>query len=67
MYCNDFESVYTEEVNDWIGRYNMLKNYSITSYEKHYDDMPAKWVDILHIIDSNLNKARKSYSDYKKS
>ena len=67
MYCNDFDSVFTKEINEWINRYNMLKNFHITSYGRHYDDLPAKWADILTIIDSNVMKSTKAYRDYKKS
>ena len=67
MDCNDYNSVFTEEINEWISRYNLLKNYGISSYGNVYENMPAKWIDILQTIDSNITKSIRAYRDYKKS
>jgi hypothetical protein len=60
LHCNDFEQVFTPEINEWIHRYNMLKNNNVHSYGSLYDELPAKWVDILSLVENNYQKAMKA-------
>jgi len=49
--------IYTPEINEYIMRYNLLKNHNIHSYGNVLDDLPAKWVDVLNLLESEYHKA----------
>lgn len=51
--------IFTTEVRDFIQRYNLLKNHGIYSYSQNLDEMPAKWVDVILLIDSEYITASK--------
>jgi len=59
-YClevKDFEFVFTSEILELLRRYKFFKEYKITSYSTHYDDLPAVWLDALQIMDYNYDLA----------
>ena len=37
----------------------MLKNYKFYSYSQNLDELPAKWIDVITLIDEELMKAQK--------
>jgi hypothetical protein len=49
--------IFTTEVRDFIQRYNLLKNHGIYSYSQNLDELPAKWVDVILLIDCEYQKA----------
>ena len=55
--------IYTDEIGEYLMRYKMLKEYNIKSYGDMLDDLPAKWVDVLSLIDSEVHKAMKCKND----
>jgi|GEM_PF-1919040 len=59
-YCTqvkDAEFIFTPKVLELLRRHKYLKQYGITSYGKHYDDLPAFWLDAVDIMDYNYNMA----------
>ena len=57
--------IYTESIDDIITRYSLFKTHGIISFSNNYDEMPAKWIDILNLIDIELNKAREQKAKIK--
>lgn len=35
----------------------MMKDYSITSFGNDFDTIPAVWIDLIQLIDSNIISA----------
>ena len=52
--------IYTEEIGEYLMRYRMLNQHNIYSYGNVFDDLPAKWVDVLTIMESEIPKAEKA-------
>jgi hypothetical protein len=52
--------IYTEEIGEYLMRYKLLKEYRLYSYGNLVDDLPARFVDVLGIIDSEVPKAMES-------
>lgn len=55
--------IFTPEINEYLMRYGLLKNHNIHSYGNVLDDLPAKWVDVLSLIESEYNKATAAKRD----
>jgi hypothetical protein len=53
----DWDYIFSGRVPEILRRYRFLKEYGITSFGKHYDELPAYWVDALEIMDTNYNMA----------
>ena len=51
--------VYTPEVKEYITRYNLLKNHGIKSYSEFFEDLPAKWIDVLDFMEQEISEAMK--------
>ncbi len=49
--------IYTPQVQEYLIRYKMQKQYNIFSYSQNFDDIPADWIDILNWIDVCMNEA----------
>ena len=49
--------IFTPEINEYIMRYNLLKNHNIHSYGNVLDELPGRWVDALNIMESEYHKA----------
>ena len=54
---NDFPGIFTPDVNEYLTRHKMLKDYNISSFATEFDNLPAIWVDAIEIIDVNVTKA----------
>ena len=69
VYYNDFSLVgrwsyiFDNKVDEWIMRYNLLKNNNIPSYSNLFDGLPAIWVEALTLINQQINMAMKEKSD----
>ena len=59
MLINEDSFIYTNDVNEYLMRYNMLKNYKFYSYSQNLDELPAKWIDVITLIDEELMKTQK--------
>jgi len=46
-----------DDANEYLQRYQMLSKFGIQSYGNVYDDLPNKWVEVLHIIDAEIYNA----------
>lgn len=57
LQCNDWEYVYTPEVNDIMARYSLFKTHNVHSFGSLYDELPALWVDCLNLIGNEADKA----------
>ena len=55
--------IYTDEIGEYLMRYKMLRKYNIKSYGDVLDDLPAVWVDVLDLIDTEAEKAMKCKND----
>lgn len=69
-YClevQDFEFPFTPKILEWLRRYKYFKEYKITSYGTHYDDLPAFWLDAVDIMDYNYRIAMDCKNDNKKT
>ena len=56
LICNpDF--IYTNFTNEVLTRYALFKNYNVYSYSNKFEELPARWIDMLGILDSEYNKA----------
>jgi hypothetical protein len=55
--CDDWDCVFKKEINGLLRRYRLFKDYGVTSFSTHYDDLPAFWVDALGIMDEAYNRA----------
>jgi hypothetical protein len=49
--------IYSPEIQEYLIRYKMQKQYNIYSYSQNFDEIPADWVDILSWIDVCMNEA----------
>ena len=49
--------VHTPQVEEYLVRYKMQKQYNIYSYSQNFDDIPADWIDMLSYIDICVNEA----------
>ena len=65
IYCEDYayfikdtEFIYTPEISDIINRYQMQEN-GYVSFSNIYDELPAKWPDIVRIIKNTITEAGK--------
>lgn len=56
-FCDDWEFIFDDFVNETLQRYKLLKEHNISSYSQLYDDLPYKWVDTLSLLDSTVNEA----------
>ena len=54
--------IYTDNIQEILNRYSLFKNYGVISFSNNYDEMPAKWIDALTLIDIELSKAQKEKS-----
>ena len=52
-------NILTPEIYEYLFRYKML-NKGIHSYSNVLDDMPAIYVDVLQVIESEVQKAMKA-------
>jgi len=51
--------IYTPQIQEYLIRYKMQKEYNIFSYSQNFDEIPADWVDMLSWIDICMNEALK--------
>ena len=65
VYCEDYctfikdaEYIFTPEISDLLSRYQMQENGYI-SYSKLYDDLPARWIEIIRVIKGTMVDAMK--------
>ena len=49
--------IYNPEVNEYLMRYKMQKQYNIYSYSQNFDEIPADYIDMLGYIDVCVNEA----------
>lgn len=53
----DFDFIFSGRVPELLKRFQLLKEFGITSYGTHYDDLPAFWVDALELMNNSYNQA----------
>ena len=51
--------IYTTRTQAILHRYFNLKNHNIHSFSDRFEELPAWWIDMLGIMDSEYNKAMK--------
>jgi hypothetical protein len=56
-FIKDASIIYTPEVQEYLIRYKMQKNYNIYSYSQNFDEIPADYLDMLAWIDVCMNEA----------
>lgn len=49
--------IFTPQIEEYLIRYKMQKQYNIYSYSQNFDKIPADWIDMLSYIDSCVNEA----------
>ena len=49
--------IYTPQITEYITRYKMQKNHGLHSYGTDFDRVPAVWIDVLGLIDSEVERA----------
>jgi len=49
--------IYTPQIQEYLIRYKMQKQYNIFSYSQNFDDVPADWIDMLGWIDVCMSEA----------
>lgn len=49
--------IYTPQIEEYLIRYKMQKQYNIYSYSQNFDEIPADWIDMLGFIDGCINEA----------
>lgn len=52
--------IQTEDIGEYLMRYRLLKEHNLYSYGQLVDDLPAIWVDVINLIDSEIAKAQKA-------
>jgi hypothetical protein len=43
--------IYTRQIEEYLIRYRMQKQYNIYSYSQNFDEIPADWIDMLPHMD----------------
>jgi len=56
-FINHSPFIYTDFTEECLARYNLQKNYNVKSYGETFEEIPAWWVDILNLIDSEIIRA----------
>lgn len=59
---NDFANIFTPEINEYLSRHKMLKDYGIMSFNNDFDTLPAVWIDVIELIDKNIMNAMQAKS-----
>lgn len=49
--------IYTPQVQEYLIRYRMQKQFNIYSYSQNFDEIPADWIDVLAWIETCSNEA----------
>jgi hypothetical protein len=49
--------IYSPQIEEYLVRYKMQKQYNIYSYSQNFDEIPADWIDMLGHIDMCVNEA----------
>lgn len=49
--------IYTDFTKEVLQRYNLFKNHNVHSFSDTFDKLPAWWIDMLSVLDSEYNKA----------
>lgn len=49
--------IYTPQIQEYLMRYKMQKQYNIYSYSQNFDKIPADWIDMLSWIDMCMHEA----------
>jgi hypothetical protein len=49
--------IYSPEIEEYLVRYKMQKEYNIFSYSQNFDEIPADWIDMLNYMDVCVNEA----------
>ena len=52
------QCIYSRQIEEYLIRYKMQKQYNIYSYSQNFDDIPADWIDMLSHIDVCVNEAQ---------
>ena len=50
------ELIWDSEIQSWIDKYYLCREFSIPAFPGAFDDYPAYWVDFMKIMASELNK-----------
>jgi hypothetical protein len=57
---SDWKFIFTPDVEMCFSRHGMQNRFGVYSYSQRFDDLPAKWIDILVIIDNAMQAANES-------
>ena len=49
--------IYTRQIEEYLLRYKMQKQYNIYSYSQNFDEIPADWIDMLPFMDMCITEA----------
>ncbi len=49
--------IFTPQVEEYLIRYKMQKQYNIYSYSQNFDEIPADWIDMLPFMDMCITEA----------
>jgi hypothetical protein len=49
--------IYTPDIQEYLIRYKMQKEYNIFSYSQNFDEIPADYIEMLTWIDQCMNEA----------
>jgi len=53
----DAQAIYSPQIEEYLIRYKMQKQYNIYSYSQNFEEIPAEWIDLLPYIDMCVNEA----------
>lgn len=61
-YCALIKSesyIFTPQIQEYLIRYKMQNNFGITSYSSSFEEVPARWIDMLNFIETEIQSASK--------
>lgn len=56
-FIKDSAIIYTPEIQEYLIRYKMQKEYNIYSYSQNFDEIPADYLEMLAWIDTCIKTA----------
>jgi len=51
------QCIYSRQIEEYLIRYKMQKQYNIFSYSQNFEEIPADWIDMLPYIDGCVSEA----------
>jgi len=54
---DNWDFVYTKEINGLLRRFRFMKDYGFTNYGNDFDSTPATWIDAVEIMEREYKLA----------